>query len=54
MKPSGINAFEGFIGDYYGNVTAGATDFTTSVSTYDDGTNPNHFQQQVVATINIP
>jgi hypothetical protein len=54
MKAAGINAFEGFIGDYYGNVTAGTTDYTTSVSTYDDGTNPGHFQQQVVARVTIP
>lgn len=54
LKPAGINAAEGFIGDYYGNITAGSVDYTTSVSTYDDGTNPNHFQQQVVAAINIP
>jgi hypothetical protein len=54
MKASGINATEGFIGDYYGNVAAGSTDYTTSVSTYDDGTNPNHYQQQVVAALTIP
>lgn len=54
LKPSGINAEEGFIGDYYGNVSAGTTDYTTSVSTFDDGTNPNHYQQQVVATLAIP
>ena len=54
LKASGIGAFEGFIGDYFGNITAGSTDFTTSVSTYDDGSNPNHFQQQVVASIAIP
>ncbi|TME71938.1 MAG: hypothetical protein E6I50_01760 [Chloroflexi bacterium] len=54
MKAAGIGRTEGFIGDYFGNVTAGSIDFTTSVSTYDDGTNPNHYQQQVVATLNIP
>jgi hypothetical protein len=54
LKPAGIGAAEGFIGDYYGNITAGRTDFTTSVSTFDDGTNPGHFQQQVVATVGIP
>jgi hypothetical protein len=54
MKPSGIGAFEGFIGDYYGNITAGGFDYTTSVSTFDDGTNPNHFQQQVIARVAIP
>jgi hypothetical protein len=59
LKPSSINALEGFIGDYYGNITGaakagGLTDYTTSVSTFDDGTNPNHFQQQVVATLTVP
>ena len=54
MKPSGMGVAEGFIGDYYGNITAGHIDYTTSVSTYDDGTNPGHFQQQVVATVAIP
>jgi hypothetical protein len=54
MKPGGINRFEGFIGDYFGNTTSGSTDYTTSVSTFDNGTNPGHFQQQVVAAVTIP
>jgi hypothetical protein len=54
MKASAINATQGFIGDYYGNITSGSTDYTTSVSTYDDGSNPKHYQQQVVATVSIP
>jgi hypothetical protein len=54
MKASGIGRFEGFIGDYYGNITSGSIDITTSVSTFDDGFNPNHFQQQVVARLTIP
>jgi len=61
MKPSGINRYRGFIGDYYGIDTAGNTVFTTSVSTYDDETyptspnqfNPRHFQQQVLSLIHI-
>jgi hypothetical protein len=53
MKPAGINRFEGFIGDYYGVITAGSKVYTTSVSTYDDG-NPGHFQQQVLAILSIP
>ncbi len=45
----------GFIGDYFGNTTGGSTDYTTSVSTFDDNnTNPSHYQQQVVATIAVP
>jgi hypothetical protein len=54
LKAAGIGAFEGFIGDYFGNITSGSTDITTSVSTFDDGSNPNHFQQQVVASLAIP
>jgi hypothetical protein len=45
---------ETFIGDYFGNVADGSTDVTTFVSTYDDGTNPHHYQQQVVAKVAIP
>jgi hypothetical protein len=48
------NASAGFIGDYFGNTTDGSTDFTTSVSTFDGGSNPSHFQQQVVAAVSIP
>ena len=54
MKPDGIAGSRGFIGDYFGNITVNGSDFTTSVSTADDGTNPGHFQQQVVATVAIP
>jgi hypothetical protein len=43
-----------FIGDYFGNAAAGSTNYSTFVSTYDDGSNPQHYQQQVVATIPIP
>jgi hypothetical protein len=47
-----------FIGDYFGNTvdeTAGrAVDYSTFVSTYDDGTNPGHYQQQIVAAIAVP
>ncbi|MHB8611766.1 MAG: hypothetical protein ACYDAL_04970 [Candidatus Dormibacteraceae bacterium] len=32
------------------SLTSGATDCTTSVSTYDGGSNPGHFQQQVAAS----
>ncbi|HEV2235499.1 MAG TPA: sialidase family protein [Ktedonobacterales bacterium] len=43
-----------FIGDYFGNATAAALDYTTFVSTFDDGTNLAHQQQQVVATVAVP
>jgi len=43
-----------FIGDYFGNITAGSFDYTTTVSTFNDGTNPAHYQQQLVARVSIP
>jgi len=43
-----------FIGDYFGNTIAGSTDYTTSASTYNDGTNPDYRQQQIVAAISVP
>jgi hypothetical protein len=43
-----------FIGDYFGNTSSASTEFTTSVTTFDDGSNPNHYQQQVVASVPIP
>ena len=45
---------ETFIGDYFGNITDGPTDVSTFVSTYDDSSNPAHYQQQVVAKIAVP
>lgn len=50
-SPGGTSTF---IGDYFGNTTVGSTDVTTFASTYDDGTNPSHRQQQVVATVPVP
>jgi len=43
-----------FLGDYFGNDIAGSVDFASFISTYDDGTNPHHYQQQVVAKISVP
>ena len=48
------NPMDTFIGDYFGNDFAGATDYSTFVSTYDDGSNPQHYQQQVVAKVSTP
>jgi hypothetical protein len=45
---------ETFIGDYFGNITSGATNISSFVSTYNDGSNPNHRQQQVIARLMIP
>lgn len=44
-----------FIGDHFGNdIGPTGVDFSTFVSTFDDGSNPQHRQQQVVATIAAP
>jgi hypothetical protein len=47
-----------FIGDYFGNTVGaepgGAVDYSTFVSTYDDSTNPAHYQQQIVASVAVP
>jgi hypothetical protein len=45
---------ETFIGDYFGNISSGTLDFTTFVSTYNDGSNPHNRQQQVIATVAVP
>jgi hypothetical protein len=52
--PRGIGSSETFIGDYFGNTSSASTEYTTSVSTFDDGSNQNHYQQQVVASLPIP
>jgi len=47
-----------FLGDYFGNTVGaepgGAVDYSAFVSTYDDGTNPGHFQQQIAAAVAVP
>ena len=43
-----------FIGDYFGITSAGGKSYTTSVTTYNDGTNASHYQQQVIAILAIP
>ncbi len=49
---------ETFIGDYFGNTTGpvgtGTLDYSTFASTYNDGTNPAHYQQQIVANVPVP
>ena len=52
--PYGISVSVGFIGDYFGNTASGKYEYTTSVSTFNDGTNPNFYQQQVVARVAVP
>ena len=43
-----------FIGDYFGNTTKGSLNISSFVSTYNDGSNADHRQQQVIATVAIP
>lgn len=43
-----------FIGDYFGNTFAGMTNYATFASTFNDGSNPNYYQQQVVASLKAP
>jgi len=47
-----------FLGDYFGNTVgtepSGAVDYSSFVSTYDDGTNPAHYQQQIVSAVAVP
>ena len=43
-----------FIGDYFGIASGSGMSYTTSVTTYNDGTNPSHYQQQVIAILAIP
>jgi hypothetical protein len=43
-----------FIGDYFGVDAGSAFTYTTSVSTFDYGENPNNYQQQIVAKIATP
>jgi hypothetical protein len=54
LHPGSAGSAGTFIGDYFGNAFAGSTDYATFVSTYDDGTNASHQQQQVVAALTAP
>ena len=60
-SPHEPSAFQAptFLGDYFGNTTGasatgGYNDYTTSVTTYNDGTNPANRQQQLVSTVAVP
>ncbi len=56
--PGSASGEETFIGDYFGNAVGaepgGPVDYSTFASTYNDGTNPAHYQQQIVATVPVP
>jgi len=43
-----------FIGDYFGNAANGLNEVSSFVSTFDDGANPAHRQQQIFASVAIP
>jgi hypothetical protein len=45
---------ETFIGDYFGNTSAGSISYSSFVSTFNVGSNPKHYQQQVVASLTVP
>jgi hypothetical protein len=53
-KRSCICAASTFIGDYFGLDFGGGYAYTTSISTYDYGQNPNNYQQQIVARVALP
>lgn len=50
----GTNQARGFIGDYFGHVDGARSSYSSFVSTADDGTNPTHRQQQVIAIVKLP
>jgi hypothetical protein len=54
--PHPYGAFDSttFIGDYFGNTTSSSTNISSFVSTYNDGSNPDHRQQQVIAMVAVP
>ena len=52
--PGGASGVETFIGDYFGNITAGVSNFFSFTSTFNDGMNPSNRQQQVIAHLAIP
>ena len=54
LHPGSAGGARTFIGDYFGNDFGGSMNYATFVSTYDDGTNPAHRQQQVVSAIRDP
>jgi hypothetical protein len=45
---------QGFIGDYFGLAMADMKTFVLNVSTADLGSNPAHFQQQILQTLGTP
>jgi hypothetical protein len=57
--PGSATGTSTFLGDYFGNTVgaasgSGLVDYTTSVTTYDDGTNPAFRQQQLVSAVSVP
>ena len=52
--PGSASGTETFIGDYFGNATNGSTNISSFVSTYNDGSNSQYQQQQIIATVTVP
>ena len=53
LHPGAASHARTFIGDYFGNVFGDSVNYATFVSTFDDGSNPSHQQQQVVSTLPV-
>jgi len=53
LDPGAASHARTFIGDYFGNVFGDSVNYATFVSTFDDGSNPSHQQQQVVSTLPV-
>ena len=45
---------QGLIGDYFGLAMSSTRTFVLNVSTADLGSNPAHFQQQILQTLSTP
>ena len=54
LHPGSAGGQRTFIGDYFGNTFGGTINYATFVSTFDDGSNPSHQQQQVVSAVSVP
>jgi hypothetical protein len=45
---------DGFIGDYFGLALTNSNTFVMNVSTANFGSNPAHYQQQILQTLSTP
>jgi hypothetical protein len=53
-QPGCICSSTTFVGDYFGVDASETATYTTSVSTYNDGTNPSNYQLQIVIMTPTP